>query len=272
MSTPPPSDILDPATHGIRQKEPPMRFAPLLMCLAGPVLADPVADIVILGEVHDNAAAHQGQADVLADLNPSAVIFEMLTAADAATADADRSLLSKAWEASGWTHFALYAPIFDALGEARIVGAAAPRDTISAVYANSPAALFGPDAPRFGPDQALPDDQQATRESLQFDAHCEVMPRDMMAGMVAVQRYRDAVLARAALEALDTYGPPVAVIAGNGHARTDWGVPALIALAAPEVTTHATAFVEGPTDMPFDDIRIVPPAARDDPCAALTTN
>ncbi len=249
-----------------------MRLAPFLMCLAGPAMAAPAADIVILGEVHDNAAAHQGQADVLADLQPSAVIFEMLTAQDAAMADADRALIPQAWEASGWSDFALYAPIFDALGDARIIGAAAPRDKISAVYIDGPAALFGADAGRYGLDAVLPQDQQTARETLQFEAHCKAMPRDMMAGMVAVQRYRDAVFARAALEALDSHGPPVAVIAGNGHARTDWGVPALIGLAAPNVTTHAIAFVEPPTDIPFDAVRVVPPADRDDPCATLTTN
>lgn len=249
-----------------------MRLAPFLICFAGPAMAAPVADIVILGEVHDNAAAHQGQADVLADLQPSAVVFEMLTAEHAAMADADRALLPQAWEDSGWSDFALYSPIFEALGDARIIGAAAPRDTINAVYTDGPAGLFGPDAGRFALDDALPQDQQAAREALQFEAHCEAMPRDMMAGMVAVQRYRDAVFARAALEALETHGPPVAVIAGNGHARTDWGVPALIRLAAPEVTTHAIAFVEAQTDTPFDAVRVVPPADRDDPCATLTTN
>ena len=98
------------------------------------------------------------------------------------------------------------------------------------------------------------------------------MPRDMMGGMVAVQRYRDATFARAALKALETYGPPVAVITGNGHARTDWGIPALIAQAAPEVPTHAIGFVETQTEMPFDETRLIPPAEREDPCNALTKN
>lgn len=249
-----------------------MRLATLLLCLATPALAQPAADIVVLGEVHDNADAHLGQAEALEALQPTAVVFEMLTAEEGARADADRSLIAEAWEASGWRDFALYAPIFDALGEARIVGAAAPREAVRAVYGEGAAALFGADAGRFGLDGALPADQQAAREALQFAAHCEAMPLEMMGGMVEVQRYRDAVFARAALEALETYGPPVAVIAGNGHARTDWGIPAMIARAAPDVTTHAIGFVEGETDLPFDETRSVPPAERDDPCASLTTN
>lgn len=87
----------------------------------------------------------------------------------------------------------------------------------------------------------------------------------MMARMVTVHRHRDAVLARAALDALHTYGPPVALIAGNGHARSACSVLATIARAAPGVTTHAIGHVEGETEMSFGESRIVPPSARADP-------
>lgn len=249
-----------------------MRLAAILFCLAGPAMSQPLADIVILGEVHDNAAAHLGQAAVLENLQPTAVVFEMLTDAQARRADADRTVIADAWAASGWDDYHIYAPIFDALGTARIIGAAAPRDAVRTVYSDGPGALFGADAARFGLDRPLSAEEQAKREALQFDAHCATMPIEMMAGMVAVQRYRDAVFARAALDALETYGPPVAVITGNGHARTDWGVPTVIAMAAPDVSTHAIAFVENETDIPFDEIQIVPPAKRDDPCETLKTN
>ena len=249
-----------------------MRLAAFLLCLAGPALADTRADIVILGEVHDNAAAHLGQADAIRQLRPTAVVFEMLTPEDAAKADADRDAIAQIWQNANWPDYTLYAPIFDALGQARIVGAAAPRETVRAVYSDGAAALFGPDAARFGLDAPLPDDQQKAREQMQFDAHCEAMPLEMMSGMVDIQRYRDAVFARAALDALERFGPPVAVIAGNGHARTDWGIPAMIEKAAPDVTTMAIGFVEGTTDMPFNETRTVPPATRDDPCKQLTSN
>ena len=246
--------------------------AALLLFSALPALADPVPDIVILGEVHDNPDAHLGQAAALSDLQPTAVVFEMLTAEEARVADANRDAIADAWEASGWSDFEIYAPIFDGLGDARIVGAAAPREAVRRVYSDGAATLFGPDAGRFGLDTDLPEDQLEARRQLQFDAHCAAMPLETMDGMVAVQRYRDAVFARAALEALETYGPPVAVIAGNGHARTDWGIPAMIARAAPDVSTYALGFVEADSGVPFDEIRIVPPAARDDPCNTLKTN
>ncbi|UOA15537.1 ChaN family lipoprotein [Sulfitobacter dubius] len=247
-----------------------MRLTAFLLCFAMSAGADPSADIVILGEVHDNSHAHLEQAAAVEALRPTAVVFEMLTAEEAAKADADRSQIAQAWRASGWQDFKIYAPIFDALGAARIIGAAAPREAVRSVFNDGPAALFGPEAVRFGLDQPLPEDQQAARVEGQFAAHCNAMPREMMGGMVAVQRYRDATFARAALDALATYGAPVAVIVGNGHARTDWGIPALIAQAAPEVTTHAIGFVEAAGDTPFDETHLIPPVAREDPCKSLT--
>src|SRR6056297_678930 len=45
------------------------------------------ADIVILGEVHDNRAHHEAQAELVARIEPAAVVFEMLTPEQAATVE-----------------------------------------------------------------------------------------------------------------------------------------------------------------------------------------
>jgi hypothetical protein len=46
----------------------------------------------------------------------------------------------------------------------------------------------------------------------------------------------------------------VVIITGNGHARTDWGVPALLAVAAPDVTVFALGQFEAEpvSQVPFD--------------------
>ena len=41
------------------------------------------ADVIILGEIHDNPAHHQNQAQLIERLSPSAVVFEMLSPAQA---------------------------------------------------------------------------------------------------------------------------------------------------------------------------------------------
>lgn len=242
----------------------------LFLLLTAPAFAQP--DILILGEVHDNPDAHLGQAAEIAKLGPKAVVFEMLTPEEAAQINIDPSVTEAIWSTSNWPPLEMYGPIFDALDQAAVVGAAVPRETVMQVYRVGPVDIFGERAAQFGLDRPLPSEQQKARETLQFEAHCEAMPLNMMAGMVSVQRFRDAVFAQVSLEALATYGAPIAVITGNGHARMDWGIPAVLRTAAPEVTVHTIGFVEGRTGMPFNEVRAVPVTKREDPCATLTSN
>ena len=139
------------------------------------------------------------------------------------------------WSESGWPDFTMYHPIFTAAPEAAIYGALVPRDAARAVFDTGPAEAFGPEAARYGLDRDLDPAEQTTREAMQMAAHCDALPEEMLPGMVAVQRLRDAVLARAVIRAMDETGGPVAVITGNGHARRDWGVPAVLAEVAPDL-------------------------------------
>ena len=236
------------------------------------------ADVVILGEIHDNAAHHAGQGRLMEMLKPAAVVFEMLTpemAEGVAHWDGvDLAGLGEeiGWREAGWPAITLYAPVFDALGDAAVIGAALPRDRVRAAFADGAAGVFGDGGEQFGLDRDLPSDMQEARMQMQFEAHCEAMPLAMMGGMVEAQRLRDAAFAAATLDALERYGRPVVVITGNGHARKDWGMPALIALADPGVTLWSVGFVETPR--PLDDPRFdltvaTEPAPRDDPCAAF---
>lgn len=236
------------------------------------------ADVVILGEIHDNGAHHLGQATLMAELAPRAVVFEMLSAEMAGQVNAfdggDVSTLGAliGWEAAGWPDFALYQPVFEALGNAHVVGAAVPRADVRAAFTDGAAKVFGPEAARFGLTADLPEAQRAARSEFQFQAHCAAMPMEMMGGMVEAQRLRDAAFAARALEAFEAHGAPVVVITGNGHARRDWGVPYLIGRAAPAVSVFSVGFVEAPAtaDDPRFDVTIVTAAAeRGDPCAAF---
>ncbi len=70
---------------------------------------------------------------------------------------------------------------------------------------------------------------------------------------------------------LDGVGAPVVVITGNGHARRDWGVPAIIARVRPDAVVISVGqgedgiAPEGGFDVVFD----APAPERDDPCAAF---
>ncbi len=243
---------------------------------AGP-LREVAADVFLLGEVHDNPAHHRVQAEAVGDLAPAALVFEMLTPAQAerVTPDMrdDAEALAKAldWAESGWPDFAMYHPIFTAAPEAAVYGASVPReDTREAMQIGVPRA-FGNGAERYGLAHDVDTEQLADRLNLQMNAHCGALPLDLLPAMVDLQRLRDAVLARAALTALEETGGPVAIITGNGHARKDWGVPSYLARVAPEVTVFTLGQGEdgGVPDGGFDMVLDAPGVDREDPCAVF---
>ncbi|GGD44922.1 ChaN family lipoprotein [Sinisalibacter lacisalsi] len=257
------------------------RIFALIALVALPATASPLgevsADIVVLGEVHDNPAHHAVQAEAVAALAPRAIVFEMLTEAQAARVRDDMlddpAGLAEAleWSASGWPDFEMYYPIFAAARGAAVRGAAVPRDeTRNAMRIGIPRA-FGAEAEAYGLTGDLQAEELADRLNLQMAAHCDALPLELLPGMVDLQRLRDAVLARAALDALAETGGPVVVITGNGHARKDWGVPAYIARTAPEVSLFSLGQSEdgAPPQGGFDLVLDAPGVDRPDPCLAF---
>lgn len=261
-------------------------FALAALLAAGPAFSDqitpdafatlPPADVVILGETHDNPIQHAHQARAVETLAPAALVFEMLTPEQAAkvTPDlrGDAEALAEVldWDSSGWPDFSMYAPIF-AASTAPVYGAVLPRDEVRRAFSEGAADVFGAEADRYGLTTPLPVEMQEDRAQMQFEAHCEAMPLEMMAGMVEAQRLRDAAFSRVALQALEETGGPVVVIAGNGHARSDWGMPAVLAQAAPDVTVLSVGQLEAPPDEapPYDVWLVTDAAERGDPCAGF---
>ncbi|SDY22035.1 ChaN family lipoprotein [Citreimonas salinaria] len=236
------------------------------------------AQIVWLGEQHDNPAHHARQAELVAALDPAALVFEMLTPDQAArvtpalVADPEAMEAALGWEESGWPDFSMYHPIFAAAPDAAIHGAAVPREQARRVKDEGIAAVFGAEATRYGLTDPLTVADSVAREALQMAAHCDALPAEMLPLMVDIQRLRDAALARAALDALEDDGAPVVVITGNGHARTDWGAPAAVERVAPDVDQRALGQGEddtGPPQGSFDAVEITAPVDRGDPCAAF---
>jgi uncharacterized iron-regulated protein len=246
--------------------------------IAPAALSDlPAADIVVLGELHDNPVHHLNQAAAVAAIRPAAIVFEMLDPAQAARVTPD-FLASEAelgaaleWEAAGWPDFAMYYPIFAAAGDARIRPGTETVEAARRAVREGAAPVFGEGAGDFGLDAPLPEAEQTARVDEQRVAHCDALPEDLLPGMVEAQRLRDAWLARAAIAAQAETGGPVVVITGNGHARRDWGVPALLARAAPDLSVLAVGQyeVEAEEAPPFDLWLVTEAAERPDPCAAF---
>jgi uncharacterized iron-regulated protein len=237
----------------------------------------PAADVVILGEVHDNIFHHANQVRAVDAIAPRALVFEMLGPEQAARVTPalrdDPAALEAAlgWEASGWPDFTMYYPIFAAAPQATIFGGALPRDEVRRAMTEGPAPVFGPKAASYGLLDPLPPDEQAAREADQLSAHCNALPEAALPGMVAAQRLRDAALARAVVAALAATGGPVVLITGTGHARFDRGVPAALAQAAPELRVISVGQYEsdpGPS-APHDYWLVTDPVPRPDPCATF---
>jgi hypothetical protein len=237
----------------------------------------PPADIVILGEVHDNPVHHAHQAIAVEAIAPRAIVFEMLSPEQAAritpalmaSEDALGAVLG--WEAAGWPDFGIYYPVFVAARGAAIRPGTETVAAARQAVRDGAAAVFGAGAEAFALDRPLPDIERARRVDEQRIAHCDALPADLLPGMVEAQRLRDAWLARAAIDAHAETGGPVVVITGSGHARTDWGVPALLARAAPGLSVLSVGQYEeeAAAAPPFDLWLVTEAAARPDPCEAL---
>ena len=234
------------------------------------------ADVVILGEVHDNPVHHQMQADILTALAPKAVVWEMITQAQAdglvnlSLTDAGQVADHLDWATSGWPDFDYYAPVFAAATGAQQFGGLVPRSSSKSVLEQGAAIFFGSDAAVYGLDKPLPKAEQQVREADQLTNHCNALPVEMLPMMVEFQRLRDAVLADAVVQALQATGGPIAVITGNGHARNDRGVPVYLANARPDVLVLSLGQSEaGQVAGTFDLVLDAAPVDRPDPCLAF---
>ncbi|MEM6677062.1 MAG: ChaN family lipoprotein [Pseudomonadota bacterium] len=253
------------------------------------------ADVTILGETHDNSVHHARQAWLIAGLAPSGVAFEMIPAASEKGIAVFREDGGRAaeigpaigWERLGWPDWALYRPIFEAAGDAVLTGGGVARAALGAAMREGAAVAYGRGAADLGLERALPAYAQAAAEAEMMAAHCDLLPAESAGGMVEAQRLRDASFAAATLRAREAGGGPVALITGNGHARTDRGVPVYLARVAPELTLislgqietvegrddpadYAAAHASGPDGLVYDYVWFsagVP--GRSDPCAVF---
>lgn len=251
------------------------------------------ARFILLGEKHDNPDHHRWQASLVGALAAAgrrpAVAFEMFTTDDApaiarhlTASPTDAAGLADAvnWKESGWPDWALYQPIAEAaLGAGlAIVAANLPPAAARAMGRSDLAALDPGLVERYRLDRPpAPEVREAMAEEIR-ESHCGYAPERMLDGMIAAQRARDAQMAES-LAAGQRDG--AVLIAGLGHVRTDWGVPAYLRIRLPEATVASLAFTEvhdghpHPADyardypdrrLPFDYVWFTPRVDDEDPC------
>lgn len=244
------------------------------------------AQVVLLGETHDNPDHHALQAWAVRVLVAAGgrpkVGFEMIDRdrqadLDSAVHDLDGLGQALRWTERGWPDWRMYRPIaLAALAAGGSLSAAnLPADLTRLIARRAePAGL----AERLGLDLPLPDEIAAALADEIRTSHCNMMPDSAIPAMVRVQRARDAEMAETVVALARSPGPgPVVLIAGAGHARTDRGVPERLRRIAPDLAVFSLGLVEteaAVTDpaleaMPFDAVWFTGRAEREDPCTQL---
>jgi len=246
--------------------------------------------IVLLGEVHDNAAQHALRVEALHLLVAGgarpALAFEQLDRDKQPLIDAVRRrvhgsvdqrvhALIEAAGGRGWD-WDLYAPYLKLAlqWDLPIVAANLSRREAMRVAEDGPGSVFDAAQRRdLGLDTVAPDIERAQEHEIEL-GHCGRLPADAMAPMAAAQIARDAVLAAAIAPYADR---GVVLLTGNGHARRDIGVPrhlserdrartVSIGLLEGEPESAAAQPPAGPAAS-FDVAFVSAVQSRADPCA-----
>jgi uncharacterized iron-regulated protein len=249
------------------------------------------ARYVLLGEVHDNAEHHRLRLDLLAALvsdgRRPAIAMEQFDREHQAGLQRVQNepaptpeLLKTVGrvDVQGW-NWSYYEPIIRLALDHRlpIVAANLSRADAFRVSTEGAAAVLGAAAvSALQLDQPLPDAARLELEQVIEEGHCGEAPRNILPGMVAAQRARDAIMAHT----LQAHAPAV-LIAGNGHVRRDFGVPHYLAHYPQGDDVRVVGFIEvdaarpAPTDYvtagapEYDYIVFTPRTPRPDPCKAL---
>jgi uncharacterized iron-regulated protein len=243
--------------------------------------------VVLLGEVHDNAAQHATRAAALRRLlaggSRPAIAFEQFDREQQADIDRARRgtppagstlaehVIETARPARGW-NWPLYRPFVELALEYElpIVAANLSRADAMRVAAEGFEAVFDqPTRTRFALD-ALPPALLAAHEKAVDDGHCNRMPADSLPALARAQIARDLALAQAIRPYL---ARGVVLLTGNGHARRDIGVPFFLG-EAQRAQVIAIGLLESGRVEPgaaqhFDVAFATPAQQRDDPCATI---
>lgn len=233
------------------------------------------ADVVLLGELHDNPHHHQARASLIPQFatNQTTIVAEHLpTGRPVKSTGASLSDLEAAgFNPNGWG-WPLHQPLFDSvLGRGyTLVGGNLPPGFSRELMSQGQAAMPLPMARAY--EQAVLSAPARSRlEQDLIDGHCGKLPDKYLGPMKLVQRATDISMATA----LIAHRPSV-LVAGNGHVRRDYGVPQVLSALEPSLKISSVGFYENGTDRAelikslagrYDFVWVTDDTQRTDPCA-----
>jgi uncharacterized iron-regulated protein len=213
------------------------------------------AQLVLLGEIHDNPEHHRIQLRILEQMlqggRRPALVMEQYDRdqqgkldeiLQGSLAEQDRlialsQLMRTSWD---WPH---YEPIIRLALQHKltIVAANLSRDELRTVSRNGFGALGAGEDARLALETVwTPERQQQLLKDV-FDGHCGKVRDHVVQAIAKSQRARDAVMADTLLKFRET---GAIAILGRGHVRRDMGVPLYLSARAPELTVLALGMTE----------------------------
>lgn len=241
------------------------------------------AEVLLLGETHDNPEHHRLQRRMLSITKsgaPPALLMEQFdidqqTAIDLAVKNgSEPGALLRGWDHSQYRELIV-------AGQAAgmpLRAANLPRASLRPVVREGYASLAVTDIERLGLHAAWDEAREMFMARVIEASHCGKAPPQLRDGLVRAQRLRDATLADSALGSIER---GVVFILGRGHARRDVGVPRYIDIRRPGTRMLSIGLVEvsaGKTDprlyeaeragatAPHDILWFTPGIERPDPC------
>ena len=242
------------------------------------------AEVVYLGELHDNPQHHAIQTRILEALLAAggrpAIAFEMIPEArqatleaavrsDAGAVEVDRQL---AWSERGWPDFAMYWPLFELARKHGLPVVATDLDPgVNRRIGRDGLGAAGVDPARLR--SVLPDDparDQAIARRIRA-AHCDRISESRAMRMLESWYARNVVIARRVSGALGE-APQVVVIIGRGH-QSPGAVPEQLDALRPGTRQLVVGLFEGRADGPAettaDVVWLTPARPHPDPCLSL---
>lgn len=243
------------------------------------------ANVVMIGEVHDNPGHHKLQACLIALLSKDAkpaLVWEHITPdqSEALQAFLKQDQRTPAglgealgWDKTGWPSWSMFTPIADiALSRGLPMYAGnVTRGDIRAVARKGVGALAEDRRQNLGLATGLPDALQNDLLKELVASHCDLIPASAFGTMADAQRFRDAQLATVLAKARATHGAAI-LIAGNGHVRHDRGVPWHLKRLDRGVRIFTVSMAEtgrGGSGVPTDAVLTAAAPEREDPCVAM---
>jgi uncharacterized iron-regulated protein len=235
-------------------------------------------DVLLLGEVHDNALHHQRRGELLTQLNNNTpmlhVVAEQLQSGQTVQwngpllTDLERAGFSaKSWQ---WP---IHEPLFAAIRQAGLPlmgGNLAPEQ--ARAIARQGVSAMPPELASILQQAPLVSSAEETLNQDLLDGHCGQLKPQHLPAMLLAQRARDAAM----FSALRDGGTGIAVlVAGNNHVRRDYGIPVIYQSLQPERRLRVVGFIEDSPALTsqlerlhseFDYVWITPAQDRPDPC------